>query len=93
MTLRCVLALTLEYKAMHIADFCNDVRFNRLVQIRKNLKRHEVLDELKGLETEFLGQRLYGDRRLNVEDFLPRHFCAGYFGLGLLVGGNFFCRN
>ena len=49
-----VLALTLECKSMHITDFSHNICFNRLVQICKNLERHQVLDELEGLETEFL---------------------------------------
>ena len=93
MALRGVLALALKYKTMHITDFCDDICFNRLVEVRKNLERHQVLDELEGLETEFLGQRLYGDRRLDIEDFFPREICAGYFGLGFLDGGSFLCGN
>ena len=91
--LRGVFALTLEYKAMHITDFCDDICFNRLVQIRKNLERHQVLDELEGLKTEFLGQCLYGDRRLNVEDFFPRQIWTGHLGLGFLASGHLLCRN
>ena len=74
---------------MHLTDLRNDIRLNGLVEIGENLQRHQVFDELEGLEAEFLGQRLHGDRRLDVEDFFPRHLFVGCFGLRRLGYGRF----
>ena len=54
---------------MHITDFCGHIRLDSLVEIRKDRKGHQLLDELERLEVKLLSQILDDDRRLEMEDF------------------------
>ena len=64
-----ILALAFEHKSVHITDFCTDIGFHRLVQICKYLKRHEVFDQLEGLQAKLFSKNPHGDRRLDIDDF------------------------
>ena len=54
---------------MKFADLGGDIGFHRLVDIRKDLKRHQILDDLERSQPEVVGKLLDNDRRLEVKNF------------------------
>ena len=61
MTFGSILLLALENEAVLLAKLGDGIELERLVDIRKDLKRHQVGDNLKGLNANQRGQVLDGD--------------------------------
>ena len=70
-------ALHLEDEAVVLANLRRDLRLDRLVDVRENVKRHQLGDELVRLQAELDRQLLHDDRRLDVDDLLRLGFGFG----------------
>ena len=66
---------------MKFADLGGDIGFHRLVDIGKDLKRHQILDDLERSQSEVVGKLLDNDRRLEVENFFTSLGIRGFLRL------------
>ena len=58
-----------EDEAMLLADRRRNIRFNRMIDSRKDVHIHEVMDELERLEANLQGEFPDDNRRFDVDDF------------------------
>ena len=68
--LRSILLLPLENEAVLFTELGDRIELQRLVDIGKDLKRHQIGDDLKGLDANQRGQVLDGDRGLQMDHLL-----------------------
>ena len=63
-------ALFLENESVVLRDLRRDIRLDRLIDVRENVERHQLGDELVRFQTELRRELLHDDRRLDVNDVL-----------------------
>ena len=60
--------LTLKDESMNLTNLLRDIRLNRLIGSRKNLKTDEILHQFESFQTHLLGKIADDDGWLNAND-------------------------